>query len=53
MSYTREQIETAVKSKGYAWFENGDYNLNIVGIRNSATGTEVTNIFADNIPLSF
>ena len=53
MSYTREQIETAVKSKGYAWFENGDYNLNIVGIRNSATGTEVTNKFDDKITLSF
>ena len=25
--YTREQIETAVKSKGYKWFENGDYNV--------------------------
>ena len=53
MSYTREQIETAVKSKGYAWFEKGDYNLNIVGIRNSATGTEVTNKFDDKITLSF
>ena len=53
MSYTREQIETAVKSKGYAWFEKRDYNLNIVGIRNSATGTEVTNKFDDKITLSF
>ena len=35
MSYTREQIEAAVKAKGYKWFENGDYNVNIVGIRNS------------------
>ena len=40
---TREQIETAVKAKGYKWFENGDYNLNIVGVRNSETLEEVTN----------
>ena len=39
---TREQIETAVKAKGYKWFENGDYNLNIVGVRNSETLEEVT-----------
>ena len=23
-----------IKSKDYKWFENGDYNLNIVGVRN-------------------
>ena len=51
--YTREQIEEAVKSKGYRWFENGDYNVNIVGIRNSETGNEVTNKFDDHITVSF
>ena len=50
---TREQIETAVKAKGYKWFENGDYNLNIVGIRNSETLEEVTNKFDDHITLSY
>ena len=35
MNYpTREQIKTTVETKGYKWFENGDYNLNIVGIEN-------------------
>jgi hypothetical protein len=50
---TRQQIETAVKAKGYKWFENGDYNLNIVGVRNSETGTEVTNKFDDFLTLSY
>ena len=51
--YTREQIETAVKSKGYKWFKNGDYNVNIVGIRNSETGTRVTNRFDDCITITY
>ena len=53
MSYTREQVEAAVKSKGYRWFEKGDYNVNIVGIRNSETGSEITNKFDDHITISF
>ena len=51
--YTREQIETAVKSKGYKWFENGDYNVNIVGIRNTETKNKVTNRFDDLMTVSF
>ena len=51
--YTREQIETAVKSKGYRWFEKGDYNVNIVGVRNSETGTRVTNKFDDCLTISY
>ena len=50
---TREQIETAVKAKGYKWFENGDYNLNIVGVRNAETLNEVTNKFDDHLTLSY
>jgi hypothetical protein len=50
---TRQQIETAVKTKGYKWFENGDYNLNIVGVRNGETGNEVTNKFDDFVTLSY
>ena len=50
---TREQIEAAVKAKGYKWFENGDYNLNIVGVRNAETLNEVTNKFDDNLTLSY
>ena len=51
--YTREQIETAVKSKGYRWFEGGNYNLNIVGVRNSETNNVVTNKFDDCLTVSY
>ena len=51
---TKEQIEQTVKQMtDYAWFEKGDYNLNIVGIRNSESGTKVTNKFDDKITLSY
>ena len=54
MKYTRDQIETAVKAKGYAWFAGAkDYDVNIVGVRNSATGQTVTNAFDDVITVSF
>mgnify|MGYP003112023442 CR=1 FL=1 len=53
MEFTRLQIEETVKSKGYKWFENGDYNLNIVGIRNSDTFDEVTNKFDDLLTVSY
>ena len=56
MVYTREQIEKAVKSKGYVWFddsENKGYDVNIVGIRNSSTGQNVTNIFDDSLTVSY
>lgn len=51
--YTREQIKEAVISKGYKWFENGNYNLNIVGVRNSDTYGKVTNRFDDCLTLSY
>tara|TARA_R110000824_G_scaffold286130_2_gene474292 strand:- start:8 stop:616 length:609 start_codon:yes stop_codon:yes gene_type:complete len=50
---TIQQIESTLKAKGYKWFENGNYNLNIVGIRNSETLNEVTNKFDDCITLSY
>jgi hypothetical protein len=50
---TREQVEATIKAKGYKWFENGDYNLNIVGVRNSDTLNEVTNKFDDCMTLSY
>ena len=56
MSYTREQIEKAVKSKGYVWFEdaaNKGFDVNIVGVRNSATGNKVTNVFDDHLTVSY
>ena len=51
--YTLKQIESTLKEKGYKWFENGDYNLNIVGVRNSETKGKVTNKFDDCITLSY
>ena len=53
MNITREQIEKAIKHKGYAYFENGEYNVNIVGIRNGATGKRVTNQFDDWMSASY
>ena len=51
---TKEQVEQTIKQMtDYAWFEKGDYNLNIVGIRNSGSGTKVTNRFDDKITLSY
>lgn len=49
----REKIEAAVKAKGYKWFESGDYNLNIVGIRNSSTNGAITNKFDDWMTVSY
>lgn len=54
MPFTREQVEAAVKGKGYAWFDNRkDYNVNIVGIRNSAPGNKVSNVFDDWMTISY
>lgn len=56
MSYTREQIEAAVKAKGYVWFEdvnNKGFDVNIVGVRNSSTGQKVTNVFDDFLTISY
>ena len=54
--YTKEQVESAVIAKGYKWFtdpKNKDYDVNIVGIRNSETGNQVTNKFDDKITVSY
>ena len=52
--FTRQQIEKAVKNKGYAWFEsNKDYDVNIVSVRNMATGRNITNKFDDWITVSY
>jgi hypothetical protein len=55
-TYTKNQIEKAVKSKGYVWYENA---VNIVGVRNSSDVDQfvklsrVTNAFDDKILLIF
>ena len=54
LKLNREQIQETVKRMTeYMWFENGDYNLNIVGVRNSQTNNEVTNKFDDKLTLSY
>jgi len=51
--YTREQIETAVKAKGYKWFAADNYDVNIVGVRNAETEGKVTNRFDDCVTISY
>jgi len=56
MGFTREQVETAVKAKGYAWFDdaaNKGFDVNIVGIRNAGAGQVVTNVFDDRLTISY
>ena len=54
MKYSREKIQTAVESKSYKWFNsNTDYDVNIVGVRNSTPGDVVTNLFDDIITVSY
>jgi hypothetical protein len=58
MSFTREQIEKAVKNKGYTWFNddsNKTYDVNIVGVRNNhpSIAKKVTNVFDDWLTISF
>ncbi|ASS49758.1 MAG: hypothetical protein A3D31_09275 [Candidatus Fluviicola riflensis] len=49
---TKDQIAAAVKAKGYQWFENGDYNFNLVAVRTSDNDA-VTNKFDDFMTLSY
>ena len=54
MNFTRKQIQDAVKAKGYAWFDGAkDFDLNIVGIRNTSKGDVVTNVFDDALTVSY
>ena len=52
-SFTLDQIKSTVIAKGYKWFEEGDFNLNLIGIRNSDTGDEVTNKFDDTFFIAY
>lgn len=52
-SYTLDQIKSTVIAKGYKWFETGDFNLNLIGIRNSDTGDTVTNKFDDTFFIAY
>lgn len=51
---TKEEVKNAVKSKGYVWFDSAkDYDVNIVGIRNTKVGNQVTNLFDDYLTISY
>lgn len=52
-SYTLDQIKSSIIAKGYKWFETGDFNLNLIGIRNSDTGETVTNQFDDTFFIAY
>ena len=51
--YNIAQLKRTITGLGYKWFEEGDYNLNIIGVRNSSTGLKVTNAFDDDIILAY
>jgi len=54
--FSKEQIENAVKTKGYVWFDddsNKGFDVNIVGVRNASTNKVVTNVFDDYLTLSY
>jgi hypothetical protein len=56
MNYTLEQIKQVMLAKGYVWFNddaNKSYDVNIIGIRNSSTGSEVTNLFDDTLTIAY
>lgn len=50
---TVEQLRSKVISAGYTFFEQGDYNVNLVGIRTSKQGDKVSNRFDDFIYLAY
>jgi hypothetical protein len=51
--YTREEIQTTMESKGYKYFTGGDWDVNIIGVRNSETKGRVTNAFDDCVTISY
>ena len=53
MKYTRKLIQDVVVGMGYKYFENDNYDVNIIGIRNSETQGKVTNKFDDIITISY
>ena len=53
MTITAAILEATLAKLGFKFFTEGDYNLNIVGIRNSSTGAKVTNAFDDYIAVAY
>ena len=46
---TYQQIKDAVLKKGHKWFENGDYNLNLIFVRED----DFTNQFTDTLHVCY
>lgn len=53
MKFSVEKVKEVLKQKGYKFFQNGDYNLNIIGVRNLDPGRKVTNVFDDYLILIY
>lgn len=53
MKYNSQILKSYFQTKGYSWFETGDYNLNIIGIRNLSTKNQITNKFDDILVLHY
>ena len=51
MRYTLTQIKEAMRKKQYSFFEKGDYNLNIIGIRK--VSDQIDNLFDDTLFLAY
>lgn len=51
MRYTLTQIKEAMRKKQYSFYENGDYNLNIIGIR--TVSDQIDNLFDDTLFLAY
>lgn len=41
------------QQKGYAWFDKGAYNLNIIGIRKNNPSNKITNLYDDVIVIDY
>jgi len=53
MKYYREIIQKVMLEKDYKYFTSDNYDVNIIGIRNSDTNGKVTNKFDDLITISY
>ena len=51
--YTKEQIKDTVEGLGYKYFTGDNYDVNIIGIRNSKTEGKITNKFDDLMTISY
>ena len=53
MKPTLKQIKKIMAEKAYKYFHGGDYDVNIIGVRNTETAGVLTNKFDDWITLSY